>query len=137
MGLKVDGKANLLQALKYILPVDPNVVLLPIELASQLIRVDAWILERVGENGREWHLCYRVASTLQYPIQLSHGLPVLGHMLQHVVADDKIEMLSRISDGGDIDLLDVWALWEHVALDILLRPQASYEIPKMSFGGDM
>ena len=95
-------------------------VLLPIERVAKRIGIDIRILERAGEKGRERHLHNRPSSPFQDSVELLHGPPVIRHVLPHMVADDSVEVLVRIVDGGYVDPLNRGVHQRYVALERIL-----------------
>src|SRR3989344_765327 len=71
--------------------VEPNVILLAEKLFAFLRHGDGIIFQRFFEYGRKGNLKNCEPPWLQNSMQLPHGLHVVLHMFEDMVADDKIK----------------------------------------------
>lgn len=94
-----NGKAAIPEFLRIIPTILPEVIALSVVLFSQGRGVDGIVFQRFFQRGVNGNLKYSKAANLHNPEQFLHCTPIVGDMLEHMVADDDIE---RAVGEGDV-----------------------------------
>lgn len=94
-----DIEANRAELIGVVAAVEAKMIVLPVVLFAQLGRIDGWIFERFRVAVVYRNLEDAPSAGLHHPKKLAHGLPIVGDVLQDVVAHDDIK---RIVGEGDV-----------------------------------